>query len=39
MAVYLLLPEPKPARPTDTGFRVTPVIGAGEGGLVASGQF
>jgi hypothetical protein len=39
MAVYLLLPEPKPARPGDAGLRITPVLGAGEGGFVASGRF
>jgi hypothetical protein len=39
MAVYLLLPEPKPAPPGDAGLRITPVLGAGEGGFVASGRF
>jgi hypothetical protein len=39
MATYLLLPDPKPATPTDVGVRWSPVVGPGQGGVVAWGTF
>lgn len=39
MVTYLLLPDSKPERPAEATLRFSPVVGAGEGGVVVHGSF
>lgn len=39
MAISLLLPEPRSAGPAEAGVRFSPVVGAGQSGIVAWGMF